>query len=113
MAKDLNGNGTNTAVCVEDDELKDLVTEGKVDALLIGADCVLADGSAVANKVGTAKLASAARQSTCRVLCCTDRLKVWDDTFPPPLETDLFEMVSVEDHDLKLLLPSPTAATTE
>ena len=113
MAKDLNGNDSDTAICVEDDELKDLVTEGKVDALLIGADCVLADGSAVANKVGTAKLASAACQSTCRVVCCTDRLKVWDDAFPPPLETDLFEMVPVKDHDLKLLLPSPTIATME
>ena len=37
-------------------------------------------GETVANKVGTEKLASVAYDAkSCRLLCCTDRLKVWDD----------------------------------
>ncbi|KAL3912011.1 MAG: hypothetical protein SGARI_001366 [Bacillariaceae sp.] len=114
MANDLNDCGKETtAVYVEDDEMKDLIGNNEIDVLLVGADCVLADRSAVANKVGTANLAAIATNSTCQVLCCTDRFKLWDDVFPPPLETDLFEMVHVKDHAVELLLPPPPTATKE
>ena len=85
------------AACVEDDRIKELIQSGDRDVLLIGADCVLSDRSAVVNKIGTRNLASAAFEndsaSRCQVVCCTDKFKVWQDIFPPPLEKDLFELV--------------------
>ena len=110
MASDLNETGKEkTAICVDDVEMEDMIRNNQVDVLLVGADCVLANRSAVANKVGTEKLAAVAYDAkSCHVLCCTDRLKVWDDIFPPPLEKDLFEMVSVKDHGVELLLPPLT-----
>jgi translation initiation factor 2B subunit (eIF-2B alpha/beta/delta family) len=98
-----SSNMTN-AICVEDDLLMAQIRENKVDVLLLGADCVLSNYSSVSNKVGTTELASAANASSCKVLCCTDRLKVWDDIFPPPMEKDLFEMVPVKDHINHLLV---------
>jgi translation initiation factor 2B subunit (eIF-2B alpha/beta/delta family) len=113
MAKDLNariGDMVERAVCVDDDEMMGKLVN--LDVLLIGADCILADHSAVINKVGSASLASAVsenrKKSTgkkCHVLCCTDRFKVWDDLFPPPLEEDLFELIPVANHIDQILLP--------
>eukprot|EP00980_Cylindrotheca_fusiformis_P024425 scaffold11900_cov90-Cylindrotheca_fusiformis.AAC.1 len=48
------------------------------------------------NKVGTRKLCEIARANSIPVLCCADRWKRWDDTFPPPLEIDLFEFVPMD-----------------
>ena len=60
MAMDLNKNNVgdgDRAVCVGDEQMKrDLAN---LDVLLIGADCVLQDQSAVVNKVGTADLLAA------------------------------------------------------
>jgi translation initiation factor 2B subunit (eIF-2B alpha/beta/delta family) len=114
LNKDCNGDtNSRRAVCVGDEQMKkDLAT---LDVLLIGADCVLKDRSAVVNKVGTADLLAAVAfenermkpksRQRCRVLCCTDRFKVWDDNFPPPLEEDLFELIPVSHHIDQLLLP--------
>jgi 8-oxo-dGTP pyrophosphatase MutT (NUDIX family) len=82
-----------TATCVDDDTLCNLVASGDhhVDLLLVGADCICQN--AIVNKVGTKRLAqaaaSAASGSRCQVVCCADRFKLWDDVFPPPLE-DIF-----------------------
>jgi translation initiation factor 2B subunit (eIF-2B alpha/beta/delta family) len=96
------------ATCIEDHELKALIAseKGDIDVLLIGSDCVMSDNgmaTAIVNKIGTAALAHAAK-NRCQVLCCADRLKLWDDIFPPPLEKDLFELIPI-DHIDKLLMP--------
>lgn len=118
MTMDLNnrdnmdtGNSSTRAICVDDEQMKSEIAN--MDILLVGADCVLKDQSAVVNKVGTAEIASIAfenRNSSesrrfCRVLCCTDRFKVWNDVFPPPLEEDLFEQIPVSNHIDRVLLP--------
>ena len=86
MAKDLGD-----VPCIPDDVLIDKVVGDEVDLVLTGCDCIMSDK--VANKVGTGKLLEAARQSPrCRTLCCSDRWKIWDDEFPPPLEP-IFELI--------------------
>jgi hypothetical protein len=119
--KNLNRDGP-TAVCVSDQDLREQILDGNIDLLLIGADCVLTNQKehndatsdessqqvqyvSIINKVGTRLLLEAATQlklsgGDCqrlsvrtRVLCCTDRFKLWDDEFPPPLELDLFEVI--------------------
>ncbi|KAG7370114.1 NUDIX domain containing protein [Nitzschia inconspicua] len=53
MALDLNKRGEGAsvrAVCIDDDELKKKLSS--LDVLLIGADCILGDKSAVVNKLG-------------------------------------------------------------
>jgi translation initiation factor 2B subunit (eIF-2B alpha/beta/delta family)/8-oxo-dGTP pyrophosphatase MutT (NUDIX family) len=108
MANDLGA----AAICVQDERIKELIQrgEGKMDVLLIGADCVLSDGSAVVNKIGTTNLASAAFEndsaSRCKVLCCTDKFKVWNDIFPPPVEKDLFEVIPLKYIDKLLIEPT-------
>jgi translation initiation factor 2B subunit (eIF-2B alpha/beta/delta family) len=118
MALDLYKNcrgdiDTSRAVCVSDEQMKkDLAN---LDLLVIGADCVLKDQSAIVNKVGTADLLAAMvvenekqnpkSRRCCRVLCCADRFKVWDDILPPPLEEDLFELIPVPHNIDQLLLP--------
>jgi translation initiation factor 2B subunit (eIF-2B alpha/beta/delta family) len=108
MANDLGA----AAICVQDERIKELIQrgEGTMDVLLIGADCVLSDGSAVVNKIGTTNLASAAFEndsaSRCKVLCCTDKFKVWNDIFPPPLEKDLFEVIPLKYIDKLFIEPT-------
>lgn len=117
MAMDINqpnsGNpNRRRAVCVDDEQMKKNLAN--LDVLLIGADCVLYDQSAVVNKVGTAALLEAMAvenekkklnsRRSCRVFCCTDRFKVWDDIFPPPME-DIFELIPVSNLIDQLLLP--------
>jgi translation initiation factor 2B subunit (eIF-2B alpha/beta/delta family) len=91
MAQDLTSE-TIRAHVVDDLELLDPSWwhEHRVDAVLVGSDCVLAD--AVYNKVGTKALAEAASQAGVPVVCCGDAFKAWEDSFPPPVE-DIFEPV--------------------
>jgi translation initiation factor 2B subunit (eIF-2B alpha/beta/delta family)/8-oxo-dGTP pyrophosphatase MutT (NUDIX family) len=112
MTIDLNSGseGSEIAMCVADERIKEMIRTGygDIDVLLIGADCILAERSAIVNKIGTTELASAAFENMaefrCQVYCCTDQFKLWDDIFPPPLETDLFETVPSKYID-RLLLP--------
>ena len=104
MAQDLGG-----VPCVDDEEFLNNVRNNKVDLILTGSDCVTE--KSVVNKIGTAKLVEAAKESTkCKVYCCTDRWKQWDDIFPPPLE-DIFEAVPLEFFD-KILMPTPLQKCT-
>jgi len=88
MAQDL-GNGV--ACVVPDEEMIQKVKKNEIDLILVGCDCIMEH--AIVNKVGTAALARAAQKSVgCPVLCCSDRWKLWDDVFPPPLEP-IFELI--------------------
>lgn len=90
--------------CVEDTIMLERIRDGQIDLLLTGSDCTMAD--AVVNKIGTTEMARAAAGSPkCKSFCCTDRLKGWDDIFPPPLE-DIFESVPIELFD-RVLMPPP------
>jgi translation initiation factor 2B subunit (eIF-2B alpha/beta/delta family)/8-oxo-dGTP pyrophosphatase MutT (NUDIX family) len=105
MAQDLGVN----AVCVSDEELlKALPT---VDLLLIGSDCIIPN-RLVVNKTGTKVLCEMARQHKVPVYCCSDRWKIWDDVFTPPLETDLFDEVSIDLID-RVLVPPPMDPSNE
>ena len=100
MANDLGG-----VECIDDDDLLNLVRQDKIDVVLVGSDCVTEQS--VVNKVGTKRLVEAANASSrAKVFCCTDRLKQWDDIFPPPLE-DIFEEVPICLVDKILMPPSP------
>jgi len=99
MVEDLNG-----STCISDLELKNWLTSGKIDLLLVGSDCILPEAKQMINKVGTHELCQVAHQNRIPVFCCADRWKVWHDTFPPPLEQDLFELVPL-DLITKLLVP--------
>lgn len=104
MAQDLGG-----VECVEDDELLNLVRNDEIDVVLVGCDCVTQQD--VVNKIGTKALAEAASTSSrCKVYCCTDEWKQWDDVFPPPLE-DIFEPVPKHLID-EILMPSVQECNT-
>lgn len=97
MAQDLS-----IATTVDDEELLQLVGNNQIDLILTGSDCVTEQS--VVNKIGTARLVQAAATSPkCKVYCCADRWKQWDDVFPPPLE-DIFEAVPIDLFD-KILVP--------
>lgn len=99
MAQDLGD-----VECVNDEEIVQRIRHNQVDVALVGSDCVTE--TSVVNKIGTAALAEAASTSPrCKVYCCTDRWKQWDDIFPPPLE-DIFEQVPKSLFD-KILMPPP------
>lgn len=84
----------------------DDTNDAAVDVLLIGSDCILPQGTtSMGNKVGTKRLCEIAQTNNIPVFCCADTWKVWDDIFPPPIETDLFEFVPLN-LVTKLLLPS-------
>ena len=76
-----------------DDDLIALVAQGpaKVDAVVMGADAVLPNG-VVVNKVGSARLAAAAKTAGVPVYVVCDRWKAWDGLYAPPME-DIFEVV--------------------
>lgn len=95
MAEDLR-----RATCVTDSEMVQRVKNGEIHLLLVGCDCVTDDY--VVNKIGTSNLAEAAHGS-CPIYCCSDRWKIWDDAFPPPLEP-IFEQVPTSFFD-EILLP--------
>jgi len=86
MAQDVQG------VCIDDDDLyQRIANDNKVDAVIVGADCIK-PSRFVVNKVGTKRLAELAKQANIPILCCSDRWKLWDDDFPPPLEP-IFEVI--------------------
>jgi translation initiation factor 2B subunit (eIF-2B alpha/beta/delta family)/8-oxo-dGTP pyrophosphatase MutT (NUDIX family) len=104
MANDLG----SSAICIKDDQLLEEVSKSQINVILIGADCILSSSGKtkekiIINKVGTKKLCQVAQVSNTPVLCCSDRFKIWDDVFAPPLELDLFEEVP-ESLVTKLLL---------
>ena len=95
MATDLG----ESVICMEDGDLLNEISKSKVDVVLIGADCIFnckTEGRVIVNKVGTRQLCQISQQEDSNktsVICCTDRFKIWDDIFPPPLELDLFEEI--------------------
>jgi translation initiation factor 2B subunit (eIF-2B alpha/beta/delta family)/8-oxo-dGTP pyrophosphatase MutT (NUDIX family) len=93
MAGDLN------VEWIEDADLLARLHSDAVDLLLVGCDCLTEQD--VVNKVGTCQLANA--KVSCKVMCCLDRWKLWNDKFPPPLES-IFECVPRELFD-EILLP--------
>lgn len=105
MARDLPN-----ATCVEDDDMIHMIQKEQIDLLLCGSDCIMDNGmmmTMIVNKIGTKRLASIASGSNrCQVVCCTDRTKLWDDVFLPPME-DLFEAVPAALFDQILMPPPP------
>jgi translation initiation factor 2B subunit (eIF-2B alpha/beta/delta family) len=93
FADDLAAEGLTVDLVADDDAARALET---VDVLLVGADCVFRDGSLV-NKLGTAALAQAARDSGRRVLVACETIKVapvdagtaWEDPDPAEEPFDL------------------------
>jgi translation initiation factor 2B subunit (eIF-2B alpha/beta/delta family)/8-oxo-dGTP pyrophosphatase MutT (NUDIX family) len=99
MAHDLAG-----VPCFPDEIIIQKVTNGEIDLILVGCDCIMEHQ--VVNKVGTAALARAAKASSnCQIFCCSDRWKIWDDTFPPPLEP-IFETILRSLFD-EIVIPLP------
>lgn len=97
---------TVAAECTPDETLRDSIANGKID---LGADCITE--TSVVNKVGTLTLAQAAQESNgaaCRVVCCSDRFKLWDDMFLPGL-VEIFECIPKELLDA-ILVPPPAPA---
>jgi translation initiation factor 2B subunit (eIF-2B alpha/beta/delta family) len=94
MAGDLN------AQWIEDADLSARISFDSVDLLLVGCDCLTEQD--VVNKVGTYHFANA--KKSCKVMCCLDRWKLWNDKYPPPLE-NIFECVPRELFDAILLPP--------
>jgi translation initiation factor 2B subunit (eIF-2B alpha/beta/delta family) len=64
------------------------VTMPQIDAVLLGADSILPDGSAV-NKVGSAQLAFAAHQCQKPVFVAADRLKFVRDVAARDVELEV------------------------
>lgn len=85
MAADIPG-----AEWLPDQEFQKRLEDGKIELVLVGADCILEGGKGVVNKVGTASLATCCEQNNVPIICCADRWKVWEDDYPPGLE-DIFE----------------------
>ena len=96
MANDVAG-----AECVSDTAFLERIGLGKVHLVLIGADCITP--REIANKVGTVTLVEACRRAGVPVYCCTDRSKLWDDVYPPSLES-IFEVVPIKLID-RVLVP--------
>jgi len=90
MATDIPG-----ACCLPDEEFKQQIIEGKLDMVIVGADCILLEGNGVVNKVGTAELAAVCKQANVPIVSFADRWKVWEDCYCPPLE-DIFELIPSE-----------------
>lgn len=87
--------------CIPDDEFQQQIIDGKIDVVIVGADCVLSKQNGVVNKIGTAELASVCKHAGVPILSCADRWKLWCDVYCPPLE-DIFELIPSElfDHVL-------------
>lgn len=99
MAEDVGG-----VPCLSDQNVVEKVKNDEIDLVLVGCDCIME--KEVVNKIGTRALAHAAKESSaCRILCCSDRSKLWHDVFPPPLEP-IFELIDIALID-ELVLPSP------
>mmetsp|Transcript_18646 Transcript_18646/g.28372 ORF Transcript_18646/g.28372 Transcript_18646/m.28372 type:complete len:433 (-) Transcript_18646:162-1460(-) len=96
MATDITG-----ASCLPDEEFQQQVIDGKMDVVIVGADCVLSEGNGVVNKVGSKALASVCKQAGVHIISSADRWKLWSDIHCPPLE-DIFELIPSElfDHVL-------------
>ena len=123
-----------TVECVDDEVLHQLLSDPKhgIDLLIIGADCVLCSSRSgddvddddstssnnkeghhhdydnfthVINKVGTSKLCQLAQKSQIPVYCFADRWKIWHDIYPPPIETNLFELFPVSDTINRVVIP--------
>ncbi len=97
----LMANDIPSATCLPDDEFQQQVLDGKIDVVIVGADCVLSEKNGVVNKIGTAELASICKQAGVPILSSADRWKLWADIYCPPLE-DIFELLPSElfDHVL-------------
>lgn len=87
MATDISG-----ACCIPDEEFKQQIIDGKIDIVIVGADCILLEGNGVVNKVGTAELATVCKQANVPIVSFADRWKIWEDCYCPPLE-DIFELI--------------------
>ena len=87
---------------ISDESFQQQLQQGRINLVVVGADCILPHG--IVNKVGTAQLATICKASKVPILCCTDRWKLWEDEFPPPLE-EIFELVSRDALDRVLLPP--------
>jgi translation initiation factor 2B subunit (eIF-2B alpha/beta/delta family) len=93
MAQDIDQFKMAKVKCIADEALHQAIREGKVQVVVVGADCLLEEAGIVVSKIGTKSLARTCRDAPeTSILCCTDRWKIWDDCFPPPLE-DIFECV--------------------
>ena len=90
MANDIPG-----ATCLSDKQFEEHVREGKIDMVIIGADCILSNDLGIVNKIGTKQLARVCNASDVKIKCFADRWKCWDDIYPPPLE-EIFEVVPRE-----------------
>ena len=100
MAKDIPG-----ATWLDDTTFQRHIQEGKINLVIVGADCVLSDGVGVVNKIGTRALAKVCQSSNVPVKCFADRSKLWDDVYPPPLE-EIFEFIPLELFECVVVPPS-------
>ncbi|KAL3794899.1 hypothetical protein HJC23_004276 [Cyclotella cryptica] len=90
---ELMANDIPNATCVSDTTFHQLIKQGKINLVIIGADCILSNQMGIVNKIGTAALAHSCKSSIVPIKCFSDRWKVWDDIYAPPLE-EIFEVVT-------------------
>jgi translation initiation factor 2B subunit (eIF-2B alpha/beta/delta family) len=87
MARDISN-----SIWLPDTEFQRCVSEGKVNLVIVGADCILSNDMGIVNKIGTHDLAKTCKISATPIKCFADRWKLWDDIYPPPLES-IFEVI--------------------
>lgn len=88
-------NDIPNATWLDDYDFQHHIREGKINLVIVGADCILSNHQGVVNKIGTNELARICKYSNVPIKCFADRWKLWDDIYPPPLER-IFEVVSIE-----------------
>ena len=64
------------------------------------------DFTHVINKVGTMKLCQLAKQRKIPVYCFADHWKIWNDIYPPPIETKLFEIIPIQNMIDHVIVPN-------
>lgn len=83
------------ATWLSDNDFHRHIREGKLQLIIVGADCILSNDGGVVNKIGTKELAQTCKASNVPIICFADRWKLWDDIYSPPLE-GIFEVVPRE-----------------
>ncbi|KAL3782681.1 hypothetical protein ACHAW5_001362 [Stephanodiscus triporus] len=104
MAADVPG-----ATLLSDQKFRQYIEQGKIELVIVGADCILQEGKGIVNKIGTASLSTYCKQKNIPLICCADRWKVWEDVYPPGLE-DIFELF-IPDKSEHVLIPDCRSKT--
>lgn len=101
---EIMANDITSASWLPDSSFLEKVRDGEINLVVVGADCILSDQLGIVNKIGTKEVALVCKASNVPIKCFADRFKLWDDSYPPPLE-DIFEVIPQELID-EVIVPS-------